>query len=63
MNPLVAEAVLEFGDDLRETTEAAVQWAWTTDLSWLKPPELAFRPSFLALLASAPVLILRTPAR
>jgi hypothetical protein len=27
MDPLVAEAVLEFGDDLRDAAEAATEWA------------------------------------
>jgi hypothetical protein len=27
MDPLVAEAVLEFGDDLRDAAEAATAWA------------------------------------
>jgi hypothetical protein len=27
MDPLVAEAVLEFGDDLRDAAEAASEWA------------------------------------
>jgi hypothetical protein len=26
MDPLVAEAVLEFGDDLRDAAEAATEW-------------------------------------
>ena len=27
MDPLVAEAVLEFGDDLRDAAEAATEWS------------------------------------
>lgn len=27
MDPLIAEAVLEFGDDLRQASEAAAKWA------------------------------------
>jgi hypothetical protein len=31
MEPLVAEAVLEFGEDLRDAAEAAAEWCGTRD--------------------------------
>jgi hypothetical protein len=31
MEPLVAEAVLEFGEDLRGATEAAAEWCGTRE--------------------------------
>lgn len=31
MEPLVAEAVLEFGEDLREAREAAAEWCGTRE--------------------------------
>jgi hypothetical protein len=31
MEPLVAEAVLEFGEDLRDAAEAAAEWCETRD--------------------------------
>lgn len=39
MEPSVAEALLQFGDDLREATATAVEWARTRGLLGTATPE------------------------